>query len=210
MSFNLIKVTRILMKEQSMEKRPKFLQKSDPPTTEKVSAVSDLQLIPNMPSQIVNQELPTSIQVSQEGTEAPLLNPSSSGELASSNKKESDKLSSAGYSGGVNPSDTNISPTSFQDSRGFAPSFLSALGSIPPSQPPAPFQTVDNLPTSPMDAASATLMGELRQVTDVEDLSGQFEHTRRKGVARGGYSEVYMTHLRDHTHSNFIQVSLSA
>ncbi len=68
-------------------------------------------------------------------------------------------------------------------------------------------------PHSPNEPATLhlhTLIDELKQLTDVEDLSGQFEHTRRKGVARGGYSEVYLTHLRDHTKSNLIPVSLSA
>ncbi len=159
-----------------------------------------------MPSQKVKQEL--SIQVSQEGTEIPLLNPFSSGDPARSNKTGSDELSSAGYSGGLN-SDTNTPLISSQDMGSLTASInMEVLGFKPPLQLPAPFQPVDSLPTSPMDAASVTLMGELRQVTDVEDLSGQFEHTCRKGVARGGYSEVYMTHLRDHTKSNVIQVSL--
>ncbi len=149
----------------------------------------------------------SSIQVSQ----APLLNPSSSSGLASSNKKGSDDRSSVGHNGGLNPSDTNSPPVFSQDMRSLADSIdMEVLGSKPPSQPPALFQTVDNLPISPMDAASVTLMRELRQVTDVEDLSDRFEHTRRKGVARGGYSEVYMTHLRDLTKSNLIQVRLSA
>ncbi len=191
-----------------MEEKSNILQKLDPPTTEIVSAVSDLQLIPNMPSKNVNEELPTYIQVLQE-TGAPLLNPSSTGELASSNKEGSDEHSSAGYSGGLNPSDTNTPAP--RDMGSLAASInMGVLGSNPPSQPPSSFRTVDNLPTLPMDAASATLMRELRQVTDVEDLSGQFEHACRKGVARGGYSEVFMTHLRDHTKSNPIQVSLSA
>ncbi len=60
------------------------------------------------------------------------------------------------------------------------------------------FQTVD--PTS------AALIEELRRAINVEDLTGQFEHTRRSLVARGGYSEVYTTHWRCHAQPNLIPV----
>jgi len=154
--------------------------------------------------QVVNQ-VPTSIQVFREGIQAPPLHAANPGELEGSNREESDQFSMPSYSGSPNPFGTNSSPVS---------SIGSLASSInmekPPSEPPSlPFsssQTLDNFPTSPIDAASDTLLSELRKVTDVEDLSGRFDHTHRKLVARGGYSEVCTTHLRDDIESNLIQV----
>src|SRR5260370_37064347 len=63
---------------------------------------------------------------------------------------------------------------------------VSKLLSVP--QLPEASQTVD--------LTSPALIEELRGATDVEDLTGQFEHARRNRVARGGYSEVYMAHWK--------------
>lgn len=52
----------------------------------------------------------------------------------------------------------------------------------------------------PVDLTSAALIEEIRHV--VEDLTGQFEHTRR--VTRGSYSEVHIIHWRCHTQPNLI------
>ncbi len=70
-----------------------------------------------MPLQKVNQELPTNIQVFQESIKVPLksINPSSPSESASSIKKGSVRLSSAGHNRGPNPSDMNIPLVSPQD-----------------------------------------------------------------------------------------------
>ena len=58
-----------------------------------------------------------------------------------------------------------------------------------------------------VDLTSAALIEELRRAIDVEDLTSQFEHTRRNRVARGGgYSEVYITHWRCHSQPNPIPV----
>lgn len=199
------------IKEKFMEEKPEFSKKLDPPITQIDPTVVDLQVTSNTPSQGINPDHPTGIHVFQEHTEASLSESSCSSEPASLNNKGFDELSSPEWSGGLNPSDTNTSLFSSKDvGSATTPSTnMEVSGYESLSQPLVPFQTVDIAPASPMDAASAALMRELGQTTGVEDLSDQFEHTHRKGVARGGYSEVFVTHLRDHTTSSLVQVGFS-
>ena len=63
-----------------------------------------------------------------------------------------------------------------------------------------------------MDVPLGVYIDKLRHdpdVGDVEDLTHRLEHTNRRGISRGRYSEVYVTYLRDYTTSTLTQVSLS-
>ncbi len=74
---------------------------------------------------------------------------------------------------------------------------------------PRPLPRNDHIPPAlPTGTTWAALIGELRQASDVEDLSGQFDHTHRRWVAAGGYSEVYLTYWRVSTQTNPVPVCL--
>ncbi len=76
-----------------------------------------------------------------------------------------------------------------------------AVQGFEPLSAPQPCEAFQSL-----DPTLAALIEELRRATDVENLTGHFEHTHRSRVARGGYSEVYITHWRRHMQPNLTPV----
>ena len=163
-----------------------------------VSAVGKLRMIRNT----LSQDSAESIR--EENVEA-VPKPSNSDELANSSNKGTHKVGIAGSDKVISLSDSSKASFSSQDRVAIAgsPTIEDVRGSeFPPSsQRPGPVRTPDHTPKSP-----AALIDELRQSKDVEDLTGQFEHTSRRLVARGGYSEVHFTHWLDRTRTDSIPV----
>ena len=187
-----------------MGENSESLQKLDSPVVGVVSAVGNLRMIPNTLSQDSAESISfnSTWEENIEGVPSRLSN---SDELANSSNKETHKVGIAGSDKAISLSDSNKASFSSQDRVAVAgsPTIEDVRGSeFPPSsQRPGPLRTPDRTPKS-----LATLIDELKQSKDVQDLTGQFEHTSRRVVARGGYSEVHFTHWLDRTRTDSIPV----
>ena len=208
-----------------MEEKSESLQKLDPPTVGLVSAAENFLMISNILSQNSAESIsPGFDSIWQENIEAA---PSNSDKLANSNNKETHKVDIAGSDKAIRPSHSKKASFSSQGTVAVtgpptivrsppvanvrspavanvrSPAIVNVWGSKFPSSSrrPGPLQTPDRTPKS-----LAALIEELRESKDVEDLTGQFEHTSRRLVARGGYSEVHFTHWLDPTRTDSIPV----
>ena len=188
-----------------MKEKTGSLKELDRPITGLVSAVGNLRMIPNTLSQNSAESVGPGFNSSIHIWPSKLSN---SDELANSSNKEILKVGITSSDKDISPSDPNKVSFFSQDmvSATGSPAIVNVRGSKLPSssQWPEPFRTLNQ--TSPIDYTSAALIDELRQSKDFEDLTGQFVHTHRSRVARGGYSEVHFTHWLGRTRTDFIPV----